>query len=228
MSLRSRLSKFYGHEMTDIEKEKAKRKSKIYVTTIQILFGIIIGMSFTDYHTTLIPYRFNFETSMILLAYATVLVSLVGYSITIKERYHINFVRFLLDVLLLYIYYQLVYSPLYGFRTFLVNFPLIFNIYIVWQLLEYFEWRNDKKNPYRENPFLLTIFGTMGFLGCFLAIMIFYNGAATVEDVGILKYSSVGLAEKISLALILTLILAFRVFIAYVESKEKTSSIIKS
>ena len=90
------------------EESTSKINSKIYVLTIQILFGIIIGISFTDYHNELVPFNPNFETAMIGVAFATVVVSLVGYSIAIKHRHHKNFLRFGLDVLLLYLYYQLV------------------------------------------------------------------------------------------------------------------------
>lgn len=218
MGFKNWLSKNYPTKIDDEDKKIAEKKSKIYVLTIQILFGIIIGISFTDYHKTLVPFQFNFETLMILVAYATVLVSLVGYSITISNRFHINFIRFFLDVFLLYLYYQLVYSPLYSFRYLLEIIPAIFFVYVIWQILEYFEWR--KIGEYAKNKFLLTVFGTIGFLDCFLIILWLYNGKATVIDDEVLKYSSVGSTEIACLFIILGLLFAFRVFIEWIESKK--------
>jgi len=163
----------------------AQENSKTYRLVIQILFAIIIGVSFTDYHKELVPFSYNFETAMIFVAFSTVLLSLVGYSIAIKSRYHKNFSRFLLDVFLLYLYYQLVYSIQNSFDYFLWIFPWIFGVYIIWQILEYGEWRNDddKEKRYEKKDFLKTVGGTTAFFIIFLIIALWYDGSGTIQNI---------------------------------------------
>lgn len=209
--------------MTIEEKSTSKTRSKIYVLTIQILFGIIIGISFTDYHNELVPFRLNFETVMIFVAFATVLLSLVGYSITIKYRHHKNFWRFTLDVFLLYIYYQLVYSPQNSFGYFLWIFPWIFGVYIVWQILEYREWKNDKENAYEKKQFQKTVIGTGLFFIGFLIIALWYDGSGTIQNItepnSVLNYWPVTIVEEVILGGLILLLISFRVFIFKLESK---------
>jgi len=204
------------------EESKEQSKSKIYVLTIQILFGIIIGISFTDYHKELVPFNPSFETIMIFVAYATVLLSLVGYSITVKFRYHKKIWRFILDIILLYLYYQLVYSPRTGFDYFLWIFPAIFFIYVIWQILEYGEWRNEENHKYKLKPFLITVVVTIAFTIAFGLIAYLYQGEAALQnstETGVIKYLSVTNLEWIILGIIVSLQFVFRIFISLIESK---------
>jgi hypothetical protein len=217
-------SRLYSHffpENSDTYKESTNEtKSKIYVLTIQILFGIIIGISFTDYHKELVPFRYNFETIMIFVAYSTVLLSLIGYSITIHYRYHRNFLRFSLDIFLLYLYYQLVYSPQNSFDYFLSIFPIIFGIYVIWQCLEYLEWR---KKDYPKKEFRKIVLGTIVFFAIFLAISLLYDGSLIQTNAPnqILNYWPITDNEKIVLGSIIVLLFLFRIFIAKISSKPK-------
>lgn len=199
--------------MPGLSSLSSDKKSEIYVITIQILFSIIIGISLTDYHKELVPFEFNFETLMIATAFAAVLVSLVGYSITIQIRHHKNITRFIVDLFLLFLYYQLVYSPLNNFKYFLQIFPLIFGAYLVWQILEYIEWRGQE--GYADDKFIITFFGTVVFFIAFLLLAIFYNGTAIVEDNPSKKlhYLLVGEIEYTAIFIILSLLVTFRIFI---------------
>lgn len=212
---------FFPKFLDDEKKSINNNKSQIYVLTIQILFGIIIGISFTDYHKELVPFEFNFETIVIFVAYATVLLSLIGYSITIKYRYHQNFLRFCLDIFLLYLYYQLVYSLQNSFDYFLSIFPIIFGIYVIWQCLEYLEWRNI---DYSKKEFKKIVLGTVVFFGIFLAISILYDGNQIQIQEGedqILNYWPITITEEIILGSIIMLLFFFRIFVAAISSKTK-------
>lgn len=180
-------------ENTVEEESSEETKSKIYVLSIQILFGIIIGISFIDYHKTLVPFNFTFETLMVFVAYATVLMSLIGYSIAIKHRFHKKFHRFFIDILLLYFYYQLVYSLQTSFDYFLWFFPMIFGSYVVWQVLEYYEWKDDNKKPYSHPEYKLVVIGTIVFTIAFLLIALSYNGMVEERTDGVLHYLDVGI-----------------------------------
>ncbi len=200
------------------EKRKSnKHKSETYVLTIQILFSVIIGISFIDYHKELVPFNWNFETVMIFVAYATVLLSLIGYSIAIKSRYHRNFFRFGLDLFLLYLYYQLVYGLQTSFDYFLSIFPMIFGVYLIWQLLEFIEWRRDEKDKYHIHEFKRIFFGTIIFFVIFLVISLLYDDSSinmNNETDQILNYWPVTDTEIIILACLIVLLFFFRVFIA--------------
>jgi len=216
--------KFFPKELSEKEIETNQFKSKTYVLTIQILFGIIIGISFIDYNKELVPFNYNFETILIFVAYATVLLSLIGYSIAIKYRYHRNFLRFGLDIFLLYLYYQLIYGLQNSFEYYLFIFPIIFGVYVIWQGLEYLEWRREKKDiKYHRNEFLKIFFGTIIFFAIFLSIFLLYDGTsmAVNTDSQILNYWPVTDTEIIILASIIFLLFFFRIFVAVLVSKSK-------
>lgn len=193
-----------------------KENSTTYVLVITVLFGIIIGISLTDYQKELVPLEFNFETVMILVAFATVMTSFVGYSIAIKNRYHKNIWRFVLDIFLLYLYYQLVYSPQNGFGYFLWIFPMIFGIYVIWQYLEYLEWKDETgTKSYKSEDFEKIIGGTILFTFVFFLIALLYDGSITLQDTtdGILNYRPVTIVEILILGTLIGLIIGFRVFV---------------
>lgn len=233
----SRITKFYTYffpKNEDSKKiEENKQKSRTYVKTIQILFAIVIGISFTDYYKELVPFVWNFETVMIFVAYATVLLSLIGYSIAIHYRYHRNFLRFGLDLFLLYLYYQLVYGLQNNFEYFLSIFPIIFGIYVIWQGLEFVEWRREdsKERKYHSKEFLQIFFGTIVFFGIFLGLSLMYDGNSMNINQGtelVMNYWPVTDTEKIFLGTIIVLLFLFRVFVAILMSKFKSKTETKS
>ncbi len=196
-----------------------EEKSKIYVLAIQILFGIIIGISFIDYEKELVPFNPNFETVMIFVAYATVLMSLVGYSIAANIRPHQNISRFIIDVILLYFYFELVYSPKYSFEYYLIIFPVIFGLYIPWQVLEWYEYRNagnDKRIPRKR--FLKTIGYTVGVVIGFVVIYYYYDNLPSKiqiisNNIIKLQYSAPIHNEGYILGAIFGLVILFRILL---------------
>ena len=229
MSKKNLLTKFYDNffpkNPDDKKIKENQHKSRIYLLTIQILFSVIIGISFIDYHKELVPFNWNFETVMIFVAYATVLLSLIGYSVAVKYRYHRNFFRFGLDLFLLYLYYQLVFGLQNSFDYFLSIFPIIFGVYVIWQCLEYFEWRRDDGNDrYKRKEFLSIFFGTIIFFAIFLAISLLYDDTSMNVNRGpdlILNYWPVTDTEIIILSCIISLLFLFRVFVAVIMLKSK-------
>ncbi len=228
------------------KKSPEQIKSEIYVSAIQILFGIIIAISFIDYHKTLVPpFNYNFETLLIFVTYATVLMSLIGFSIAVKYRFHKKVWRFGIDVFLLYLYFQLVYSLQFSFDYFLWIFPMIFGSYVVWQILEYHEWKGEKIYKYKEKEFKWVIGGTGVFTIAFLLIALSYNGIVEERDDHILHYLDVGILNGTAvveerddhilhyldvsniewgiLCILVALVFGFRIFF-YVVQKYKTKS----
>lgn len=194
--------------------QTTKNNSDIYFIIIQVLFGIVIGISFIDYHDDLVPFTPNFETLLIVTPYFTVLASFAGYSITIKNRPHRNVTRFIIDLFLLYLYYQLIYSVQFHFKYFLAIFPLIFGSYIIWQILEYREWKGS--GGYKFESFKNTLVPTIVFFIAFLGLVGFNltNDSTYVIDMHDSKLhyvvSSTGL---LTVCIILVLLTAFRIWI---------------
>lgn len=190
------------------ENNTQKDRSRVYVFAIQILFAVIIGVSFTSYFKVLVPIQGSFEQAMILVAVTTVLASLVGYSITVGEKYHKKYYRFIIDLILLYLYFQLIFSPLQSFEYFLILFPIIFALYAVWEILEFREWGGQIKKRLANS-----IGTTVGFV----AICIFYQFQKEKiqlisENISSLEYTNVGNTEWGILLVILVLVISYRYF----------------
>jgi len=183
-----------------------KTRSDIYVISIQILFSVIIGVSIIDYHTTLVPFNANFETFTIVAAYSTVLMSLVGYSIAIKKQYHKNVWRFVLDVILLYLYFQLVYSLQEDFIYFLFMFPFIYGIYLIWQYLEYKEWGGSLRSKFSYSIPIFAIF----VIVCLYEVF-FNTNRIVIDNSNPLQYQSVTIVEWIIMCIVFALVFGFRV-----------------
>jgi len=195
----------------------AKRRSKIYVISIQIIFGVIIGASFIEYNLELVPISSDFESSFILVAYSTVFASLIGYSIVIKAQFHKNLFRFVIDIILMYLYFQLIYSPQINFGYFLAMHAWIYGLYVLWQFLEYTEWGGSLKKKLSYG---------FPFFGAFLGIWIYYTyySSSTMQKISLemsrLDYELVGNLEWGILLGIFLLTIGYR----YTSYKIKTNS----
>jgi hypothetical protein len=91
--------------------------TKIHLDLIDIVFGVIIGVSFTDFKQILVPIALKFETFTLLLAYVTVVGSWIGYHIAIDKKADTSVFRFITDLIILYLYFYLIYS--------IQNFPTV-------------------------------------------------------------------------------------------------------
>jgi len=201
--------------MTTPEKKDVsiEDRSKIYVLAIQIIFGVIIGVSLINYSVELVPIAFSFEQAMVLIAFSTVMVSLIGYSITIKARPHRNFSRFVIDLILLYFYFQLIYSPLQSFEYFLLWFPLIFGLYVLWQYLEAKEYKSISAKNFR---FSIGIF--VGFVLIYVAYYFHPNKIQNLSiEVSKLDYGQAGMIEGGILGLVIFLVILYRLLYYLIE-----------
>jgi hypothetical protein len=105
--------------------------TRIHLDLIDIVFGVIVGVSFTDFRDILVPISVKFETFTLLLAYVTVIGSWIGYHRAINKKPDESAVRFIIDLIILYLYFYLIYS-ITDFFTVLAILPLIFGLYTIW------------------------------------------------------------------------------------------------
>jgi len=196
--------------MTDSEPKKnvvsIDDRSGIYVIAIQIIFGVVIGVSLINYNAELVPITFSFEQGMVLVAFSTVIASLVGYSISVKARPHRNFSRFVIDLILLYFYFQLIYSPLQNFEYFLLWFPLIFGLYVLWQYLQAKEYKSISAKNFRFS---------IGIFVSFVIICIaYYFHPNKIQNLSIevskLDYGQAGVIEGVILGVVFLLVILYR------------------
>jgi len=186
----------------------------IYKLAIEIIFGVIIGVSFIGYHKELVPFAFNFETAMIITAYITVLASLVGYMITLLTREHKYVYRFVIDLVLVFLYFQLIYSPKHDFELFLSIFPWIFGLYLIWQAFEYYEYKNapnysgfKRKVVYSGPIFAISLVVWIYY------VFVYAEKAINVAAEGTaISYENVTSVEWVLLGIILGTVLGFRIY----------------
>jgi hypothetical protein len=188
------------------EKKTDKKRSDVYLLLVELLFGIIIGVSLTDYHAELVPLRFNFENAAILIAYITVLASFLAYFVNVGKLFHMNLTRFVFDLVLLYLYFQLIYSLRVDLIYYLAIFPWIFGIYVVWQYFDYREWGG---NLSRRFSYSVPIFTG------FLAIWIYYYSipekVQLVSNESGIRFEGVGNLEWALLGLVFFLVIGYRI-----------------
>ena len=199
-------------EVGENQKGGKNGAASIYKLVIEIIFGVIIGVSFTDYHKELVPFSFSFETVMILTSYITVLVSLVGYMITINKREHKHAYRFWIDLVLVFLYYQLIYSPKHNFELFLSIFPWIFGLYLIWQVFEYYEYKGSENYSGLKNKIIRSgpIFAISLIMWAYYSL--WYAEKAINNEVKetAISYGNVTSVEWVLLIILLASVLGFR------------------
>src|SRR4051794_41082247 len=83
---------------------------------LDIIFGVIIGISFTDYKDLLVPLSFSFETATLLLAYVIIFSAWIRYhyylaKLATKDRpAFIIPSNIVFGLILLYLYFYLLES----------------------------------------------------------------------------------------------------------------------
>jgi hypothetical protein len=114
--------------------------TRIHLDLIDIVFGVIVGVSFTDFREILVPISIKFETFTLLLAYVTVIGSWIGYHRAINRKPDESVVRFIIDLIILYLYFYLIYS-IRDFLTVIMVLPTIFGFYTIWAIVRDIEFK---------------------------------------------------------------------------------------
>jgi Na+/H+ antiporter NhaD/arsenite permease-like protein len=122
--------------------------TRIHLDLIDIVFGVIVGVSFTDFRELLVPFSIKFETFTLFLAYVTVIGSWIGYHRAINketdEKPDDSVVRLIIDLVILYLYFYLIYS-INNFLTVLMVLPTIFGCYLLWAIARDYEFNKKFK-----------------------------------------------------------------------------------
>jgi|GEM_PF-5823137 len=148
----------------------SQERSRVYVDLVDIVFAIIIGVSFTDFKEILVPPTPEFTTVTLLLAYVTVVASWVGYHRAVKDHVHKNVGRFAIDLILLYLYFVLI-NTVGNLTALLGIFPWIFGFYMIWMLMRFLEYRKGPDRFKIRDHVIGIIRAPMIFIG---SVAVFY------------------------------------------------------
>jgi hypothetical protein len=96
---------------------------------LDIIFGVIIGISFTDYKDLMVPLSFSFETATLLLAYVIVFRAWIGYhyylaKLTAEDKPRFIPSNVVFGLISLYLYFYLLES-IRDFSTVVLMMPII-------------------------------------------------------------------------------------------------------
>lgn len=133
-----------------------KTPSDFLEYAIHILFAVVIGISFEISSQIIIPieetYKHVANAAILVLGYSIILSSWIGYYLSIKAHRHkgkLGYIRFTLDIFTIYLFYYIINltkieNQQYRDDVFLYLLPLIYAVYIVWDVVKYYE--HKKKN----------------------------------------------------------------------------------
>lgn len=156
-----------------------------YKDAVNVLFAVVIGLSFSVAGKVVIPIQKIPEdpvgTGILILGYIIVITSWIGYSLSIKKSPHRigipGLIRFGLDIMTIFLFYYIVSladpeNILYREDVFLYLLPALYVVYLAWDITKYFEYKAvsiglTKKDRIRRIQITidyLVIFVTLAFL----------------------------------------------------------------
>jgi hypothetical protein len=159
--------------------------SAYYTRAVHVVFGVILGQSFFNSGTVLVPVSKFLDGTTFLKAYELILVyfiivtSWIGYykstSRTDYSEGRIGIARFGTDFFILFLYYYLLILVTQGVgihgEIFSYGLASVFGVYLLWDFLKYLEIPKEKR---KEANRLTGIITTLIWFGEFFAIGLIY------------------------------------------------------
>jgi hypothetical protein len=126
----------------DEKSKEVKHRSKVYVSLIDVIFGIVIALSFGSIPPVLqtaVQAPFSFSVWSLAVAYGMVATSWVSYHASVRKQPHKTWFRFVLDLLLVFDYFVIVnYSSIP--RVVFPAYVAMFLLYVFWDALKWVEY----------------------------------------------------------------------------------------
>ena len=160
--------------------------SKFYRNTVGVIYGVIIGLSFTQIGSLFTPLdnlsqsEYLIDAFAAMFAYFFIITSWIGYHRSVTSYPHrgkVGNVRFAVDLFIVFLSYYLVnlvsvhsneeLEPLANYSdTFVWIMPAIFLAFIVWDILKYIEyWDQRETRKLRMKRMLYSLIVGLIFIG---------------------------------------------------------------
>lgn len=115
-----------------------KQRSKVYVGLIDVIFGIVIALSFQGIPAAIHSW-WSFSAVSLAVAYGMVVTSWVSYHASIRKQPHKTWFRFVLDLFLVFDYFVMVNYSSVPKVVFAAYFAM-FLLYVLWDALKWVEY----------------------------------------------------------------------------------------
>lgn len=127
-------------------KMSTRERSQLFVGLIDIMFGVVLAQSliFQTSSSGVPSWASNLQQNFIplgdaLLAYTLVVTSWIGYHESVKELPIKNVGRFIIDILLLFFYYE-AFINISSFRNTTIIIAIVFFLYLAWTSIRLHEY----------------------------------------------------------------------------------------
>jgi hypothetical protein len=155
--------------LVPIPKEEIEQ-SKVYVRFIDILYAVVVGQSFVFLSSRNF---LNLTTLLdIVLGYAVVITSWIGYHTSTRKLPIRNILRFAVDVVLLFLYY-LIFVNVESFTMVVAILTFVFGLFLLWEVIRLFEYIENLKELDLGRRTAITAGFLIGFI--FLTIAVAFN-----------------------------------------------------
>jgi hypothetical protein len=163
-----------------------KTPSDFLEYAIHILFAVVIGISFEISSQIIIPieeiYKNIASAGILILGYSIIISSWIGYYLSLRENKHkgkLGYVRFALDIFTIYLFYYIINltrleNKEYRDDVFLYLLPIIYAVYIVWDIVKYYEHKKKNQTRLEKTDRKHRIFITIDYFVWFFVLAIFY------------------------------------------------------
>jgi hypothetical protein len=154
---------------------------------------------------------------MLLVAYVVVVLSWIGYHKAVEDKPHKDWSRFVIDLILLFLYFQLIFTR--NLEDFIFTNLLIFGFYLVWVIKRRFEYKPKKEEKTIE---ILKIIRSSVTVIVFIVLYLYHSN--TILDNSIEKIHGANFLEWIFLAIVLITNITYRIIIPIIINSKYDSA----
>ena len=123
-----------------------KERSELFVRFVEVLFAVVIGQSFLALSApsgisswVASPLQNITTLGNVILAYSLVVTSWIGYHDSVKRLPMRNVGRFVIDIILLFLY-SLAFANVKSFATMSIILFAVFLLYFTWTIIRLYEY----------------------------------------------------------------------------------------
>jgi len=173
-------------------------RSRMYIGLIDVVFGVVVGVSFMGVPATWSS-PLSFRSISLIIAYAMVVLSWVGYHRAIGPKPHKAWFRFAIDLALLFVYFILVNFPQFP-NTVLSAYLAMFSLYVLWEYIKAVEY----KEPLKATKIRIAFPAAVGLI--LLGLLALEKSHRTLPQQTLLTYDYLSLAAIVVIRVLYILV----------------------